>query len=1106
MRYLNRGSVVVALLSASALLVDGSRSGAMAVQPSPNPMVVAQTVEARKATADRLLQQGIQKFQNSYKKPQITAAIQLLHQSLEIYRELKNKQGEREALRHLGKAYYQLSTLYETVFVHLDLGENAREALRNYHAKAIEAFEQSLTIARELKDLQGEDQVLQDLDEIRDNVINGRTTRNYSKKIEYIEQRLAIAHQLNNRGREGVLLGDLGFAYHQLDQKAKAIECYEQSLAIARELKDQQAEREALKRLASYYGSLGDFTKKIDYYEQSLVVARDSKDKNGECDLLRTLAINYHHLSKYAKEIKYYERMLVIARSLKESKDKIFDWESTAQSGLESAYRALRNEAKANEYAALVREEINSEPSSARIEVYERSLVNARRNKDLLEEQETLDFFVSLYFKRRNYSKAFEYQNRVLAITRERKDLRAEASNLRGLGYMYASLGNYSKAIEYYEQSLEIGRKIEIESYSFNQLTLNGLGDLYSSMSNYFKAIEYYEQSLAIERKETKYIAYGLLSFHLNRLGSAYSSLKNYARAIDYYQEVLMITRRFSDREGEAKSLVNIASSLEKQKQLELAIVFYKESVNVYEVIRTDIRQLPRESQESYTQSVAGTYRRLADLLLAQGRVLEAQQVLELLKIQELRDFSRDTRAGGNTNGSPLTPREAPIPPAFSDKIALGQKLTACESQTPRCPERESLQTQLTTANTTFNQLADRLRSQQSTKDPAQLQRDELTLAAQKVVLAQPKTVLIYPLVLEDKLWLVWGSQAGSKGVVFDSKEIPVSRKELSATVLRFRQLLTSPGDLKEFQQVSQKLYGWLIAPIRPQLDANGIQNLVFSLDRATRYIPMAALHDGQHYLVEKFAISTILTAGTTDTTDKLAANPTSTKVLGLGLSTAVSGLNPLPNVVNELNGIIHTQPTDTGIFPGSKFLNQAFDRRAFKDLIDYRILHIATHGKFVSGQPEDSFLVLGNGDPLRIPEIKSMPDLNAIHLVVLSACETAKGGEDKEGLEVSGLSYYFITSGAKAVIASLWLVNDASTSLLMQRFYQNLPKGMSKTEALRQAQLSLLNQKTATTTKPDRSDIEPTISNQQTRSTQIPPGYSHPYYWAPFILIGNGL
>jgi CHAT domain-containing protein/tetratricopeptide (TPR) repeat protein len=667
---------------------------------------------------------------------------------------------------------------------------------------------------------------------------------------------------------------------------------------------------------------------------------------------------------------------------------------------------------------------------------------------------------------------------------------------LTKIGMVYLNLDRHEKAFKYLKEAKETGVQLDI-----NTLYL-GLGAVYSRRENYSEALKSYQRALEL-------IVTGDASARgdiLNRIGLVYVQQSDYSRALDSFQEAFSIFKKLNNSAGEAVSLSNIGLVLEKQGKPEVAIIFYKESVNTSESIRDRLRRLTIEEQKAYVESVAGTYRSLADLLLVQGRVLEAQQVLELLKIQELRDFSRDTRAGGETQGSPLTAREAPIPPAFSDKIALGQKLTICESQKPRCAERESLQAQLKAASNTFNQLADRLRTQQAAKDPAQLQRDELTLAAQKVVLAQPKTVLIYPLVLEDKLWLVWGTQAGVKGVVFDSKEIPVSRKELSTTVVRFRQLLERPGDVKEFQQVSQKLYGWLIAPIRSQLDANGIQNLVFSLDRATRYIPMSALYDGQHYLVEKFALSTILTSGTTDTSEKLAANPTSTKVLGMGLSNAVSGLNPLPSVVDELNGIIRSQPADrTGIFPGSKFLNQTFDRRAFKDLIDYRILHIATHGKFVSGQPEDSFLVLGNGDPLRIPEIKSMTDLNAIHLVVLSACETAKGGEDKEGLEVSGLSYYFITSGAKAVIASLWLVNDASTSLLMQRFYQNLAGGtMTKAEALRQVQRDFINGKLTAKDAPNRSDIAVQVTNPRGQiGSQT---FAHPYYWAPFILIGNSL
>ena len=140
----------------------------------------------------------------------------------------------------------------------------------------------------------------------------------------------------------------------------------------------------------------------------------------------------------------------------------------------------------------------------------------------------------------------------------------------------------------------------------------------------------------------------------LNNLGNAYNSLGQYPKAIEFHQQSLAIFREIGDspeerlrqRNGEGLSLSNIGSTREKQQQPELAIVFYKQSVNVREGIRQDLRKLPREQQESYTQTVADTYRSLADLLISQGRVLEAQQVLELLKIQELRDFTRNPLVG----------------------------------------------------------------------------------------------------------------------------------------------------------------------------------------------------------------------------------------------------------------------------------------------------------------------------------------------------------------------------------------------------------------------------------------------------------------------------
>ena len=128
------------------------------------------------------------------------------------------------------------------------------------------------------------------------------------------------------------------------------------------------------------------------------------------------------------------------------------------------------------------------------------------------------------------------------------------------------------------------------------------------------------------------------------------------------------------------------------------------------------------------------------------------------------------------------------------------------------------------------------------------LATEDFRRAAFDIVEAEPGTVLIYPLILEDKLWLLW---AGAGGVL-KSYEVDISQAEVTNAVLRFRQLLNTPNsDVAELEAVGKTLYNWFIQPIEDELDQNAVGNLVFSLDRAARYIPMAMLHDGEHYLIE---------------------------------------------------------------------------------------------------------------------------------------------------------------------------------------------------------------------------------------------------------------
>jgi CHAT domain-containing protein len=380
--------------------------------------VVAQTPDARKTEADRLLQEGIEQLDTSH----FETALKSWEEALIIYRKIKNRKGEGAALGNLGNAYYSLG---------------------NY-VKAIEYQQQSLAIAREIKNRQGEGATLGNLGSAY------YSLGNYVKAIEYQQQSLAIAREIKNRQGEGAALGNLGNAYNKLGNYVKAIDYQQKRLAIAREIKDRLGESQSLGNLGNAYESLGNYVKAIDYYEQTLAIAREIKDRLGEGNALGNLGNAYQYLGNYVKGIEYQQQHLAIAREIKDRQG-----EGNALGNLGSAYYSLGNYVKAIEYQE------------------QRSAI-AREIKDRLGESQSLGNLGNAYESLGNYVKAIEYQEQRLAIAREIKDRKGEGNALGNLGNAYQYLGNYVKAIEYQQQSLAVAR--EIKDLNGEGTALNNLG------------------------------------------------------------------------------------------------------------------------------------------------------------------------------------------------------------------------------------------------------------------------------------------------------------------------------------------------------------------------------------------------------------------------------------------------------------------------------------------------------------------------------------------------------------------------------------------------------------------------------------------------------
>ncbi|MEL7141772.1 MAG: CHAT domain-containing protein [Cyanobacteria bacterium J06643_4] len=310
-----------------------------------------------------------------------------------------------------------------------------------------------------------------------------------------------------------------------------------------------------------------------------------------------------------------------------------------------------------------------------------------------------------------------------------------------------------------------------------------------------------------------------------------------------------------------------------------------------------------------------------------------------------------------------------------------------------------------------------------------------------------------------------------------------VERTDLLGTVEQFRaDLATSVRRQGDYHlDTAESLYEWLIAPVEADLSAAGIDTVVFALDEGLRTLPLAALYDGEQFLVEKYSLGVVPSLGMLNTHTGAIA-PESTDILAMGAS-QFETLTPLPGVPAELAVI-------QDLYAGESFLNEQFTRENLIDqrqLTPYPVVHLATHANFNSGAIDNSYIQLWD-EKLLLSELDQLGwQSPAVDLLVLSACRTAVGSPEAE-MGFAGLA---IASGVRSSLASLWSVDDVGTLSLMSEFYEHLSSAPTKAEALQLAQLALLSGSLD-------NELSTTVENNNSRD------YSHPYYWSGFTMIGN--
>jgi CHAT domain-containing protein/predicted DNA-binding protein YlxM (UPF0122 family) len=687
-----------------------------------------------------------------------------------------------------------------------------------------------------------------------------------------------------------------------------------------------------------------------------------------------------------------------------------------------------------------------SQPQEA-LKYYNQALPIRRSVGDRSGEATTLSNIGAVYNRISQPQEGLKYLNQALPISRQVGDRSGEAATLNNIGRVYHSISQPQEALKYYNQALQITRSVD--DHSGEAATLNNIGLVYKSISQPQEALKYYNQALQITRSvgDDRAGEAGTLS----SIGAVYNSISQPQEALKYYNQALQITRSVGYRSGEATTLSGIGLVYRDTKQPTQAIENWEQSIKITLEMRSGLQ---RENRQKFLEGESGLAIALTSLLIDQNQADRAFQWINIATTADLADYTRliDAKVA-----NPQAQK------AIDEWNQKNQQLQLLRSQLQEKPS-ENLSRQMRELEAEVYRTAEEI-SRQFPEVAELFETTSKDIAQLKASIA-PDTVVLQPVLLTNvkyvpntiALFVLTKDSLSVKKIAFDPEQfdklLTEHREQISSE-------LTS-----DYRETGGKLYDILIRPLEDKIQALSPKQVSIIATGKLRYIPFETLWDtkNRQFLIEKYPVNYL----TRISTRSIPNSTLQGGVLALG--------NPIPREPQNLAGSEEEVRNIAQLFPGSSaYIGNTATLDQFKTQAPrFPFLHLATHGCFQQGGcqqlglEENTMLFADNQFNIRDAALLGLQNTR---LLTLSACQTAMQA-NSNGEEISGVAYVFERAGAQAVMASLWSVADVATKDLMVEFYQNINKGRSKNEALRQAKLSQIDR--------------------------------HPFYWSPFILIGD--
>ncbi|HEY9647467.1 MAG TPA: CHAT domain-containing protein [Chroococcidiopsis sp.] len=698
------------------------------------------------------------------------------------------------------------------------------------------------------------------------------------------------------------------------------------------------------------------------------------------------------------------------------------------------------------------------------------------------------------------YRQARDLLTQVEQALQDQPDSPLKVTGLRNLGKVLRWVGDLAQSRQVLEQSLAIARRlsdapVQSASETISAADISGillsLGNTTRAQGNLDQALAFYQQAAAIAPSVAAATQVQLVQLSL------LVEAQRWAEAERLVPEIQSRLSRLPSGNLAVYGQINLAQSVVKLISRATATAampspaLFSASAQALATAIQDIHHLGNIRAESYALGTLGSLYETTRQWDEAQRL--TQQALDLAQSMAAADIAYQWQWQlGRISCQGMQPCAGNLPQAmaaYADAVKSLQSLRSdlvAISQDVQFSFRESVEpvyrqyVELLLQADTDGSGSDRAPSQANLKQAREvieaLQLAELDnffreacVNARPVDIDQidPQAAVIYPIILPNQLAVILALP--SQPLIYHKTSL--AQAEVERILTQMRQSLRPTAFIEDWLPAAQQVYDLLLRPVETELAASGINTLVFVPDGVLRSLPMAALHDGQRYLIETYSV--VLTPGL-QLLQPRAIERQRLRPLLAGVSQAREGFASLPNVAVEINQI-------QAELPGEVLLNQAFTNQSFQTHIETTpasIVHLATHAQF-SSNAEDTFILTWDGhiDVKQLTQLlrSREGDRSPIELLVLSACQTATG-DRRAALGIAGVA---VRSGARSTLASLWSVSDRSTAALMIEFYRQLglPE-VTKAEALRQAQIALLHQN----------------------------DYASPYYWAPFVLLGNWL